>query len=170
VIEEMFIGLGPSSDNGDEWNSQRPVSRVFRNIMLISRFCNEVIEQTAKKHGLQPGEFLVVMTLMRVGGNEGLRPTELYNQLLVTSGAITKRIDRLDEMGLIERLTSKRDRRSSPVRLTAKGLKIGQLVRTQRNKLHTVADALGSENLQELDQMLLDYLNAIEQVADQENT
>jgi len=129
--------------------------------MLISRFYNDAIEQTAKDHGLLAGEFLVLMTLMRIGGNEVVRPTELYNQLLVTSGAITKRVDRLAEMGLIERVSDAKDKRSSPIKLTAKGLKKGQAIREQRNKLHDVAALLSSDKLSALDEMLGEYIVAI---------
>jgi len=152
-------------DTNDEWNRGRPASRVFRNIMLISRFYNDAIEETAKEHGLLSGEFVVLMTLMRAGGNTGLRPTELYNELLVTSGAITKRVDRLAEMGLIERVQGVKDRRSSPIKLTKKGLKLGRTIRAEKSKLDVVAGVFGSDKLNDLDQKLHDYLAAIETVS-----
>ena len=154
----------------EEWNADRPVSRVFRRVMEISAFFGDVIEETANEHGLQAGDFLVLMTLMRAGGPRGLRPTELYNELLVTSGAITKRIDRLQELGLVERVADSSDRRSSPVRLTAKGRKIGTAVRRSRNRMHDVGDAFGLENLERLDRLLKSYLKAVDETVSRAST
>lgn len=142
-------------------DTRRPVTRVFRRVMLISRFFDNVIDQTARKNGLSRGEFLALMTLMRAGPRRALRPTELVRLLLVTSGAITKQIDRLARCGLVERLDDRSDRRSSPVRLTDRGRAIAQAVRRQRTAMSDVADRLGARDLQALDRMLARYLDAV---------
>jgi DNA-binding MarR family transcriptional regulator len=149
-------------DKGEE--ARRPVTRVFRHVMLISRFFNEVIDETAERHDLQRGEYLVLMTLHRNDTGEGMRPTELYRSLLVTSGAVTKRLDRLAELGLVERVSHGGDGRSSPVRLTRKGIAVAKAVRKSRNRMHDVADVLGAKDLERLDQLLASYLAAIAKI------
>jgi DNA-binding MarR family transcriptional regulator len=50
-----------------------------------------------------------------------MRPTELYRWLMVSSGGITHRLNRLQKAGLIERVPEPQDKRSLLVGLTEKG-------------------------------------------------
>jgi DNA-binding MarR family transcriptional regulator len=150
----------------DTKDAERPVTRVFRRVLLISRFFEGVITATARQYGLQRGDFLVLMTLVRVSGPKGMRPTELVRALLVTSGAITKQIDRLERLGLVERLANRADARSSPVRLTPEGRAIGQAVRKQRTLMNDVADRLAPGDLEDLDRLLKRYLAAVAETLD----
>ena len=63
----------------------------------------------------------MLAALVRAGEPHRLTPTELYNSLLVSSGAITNRIDRLVDDGLVRRGSDDTDRRSLPVELTRLG-------------------------------------------------
>lgn len=73
------------------------------------------------RFGLQSGEFDVLATLRRSGSPYALTPTELYEATMVTSGAMTARLDRLEKAGLIQRAPHPSDRRGVVVELTAKG-------------------------------------------------
>lgn len=74
------------------------------------------------RFGLQAGEFDVLATLRRSGSPYALTPTALYEATMVTSGAMTNRLDRLEKAGLILRAPHPNDRRGIVVRLTEKGL------------------------------------------------
>lgn len=80
------------------------------------------IEQVSKAVGLSVGDLHVLLALRRSGS--AMRPTDLFRELLITSGAITKRLDRLVAQHLIERVAAVSDRRSGPVKLTARGTQI----------------------------------------------
>jgi DNA-binding MarR family transcriptional regulator len=73
------------------------------------------------RFGLQAGEFDVLATLRRSGPPYALTPTALYEATMVTSGAITNRLDRLESAGLIIRAPRPGDRRGVVVQLTEKG-------------------------------------------------
>jgi DNA-binding MarR family transcriptional regulator len=141
-----------------ERDAQRPVTRVFRHVMVVARFFESVIEEAAAKCNLHPGEFLVLMTLDR--SDAGMRSTEIYRSLLVTASAVTKRIDSLVSRGLVERISSETDRRSAKIRLTAEGRKIAATVRASPNAMHAVAERFGLDRIEELDRLLRDYLEA----------
>ncbi|RYC09804.1 MarR family winged helix-turn-helix transcriptional regulator [Ciceribacter ferrooxidans] len=79
------------------------------------------IEAVFAEHGLDTGEFDVLATLLRSGPPYRLRPTELFQQLMITSGGLTPRLARLEKAGLIERPPSESDGRSLPVQLTTLG-------------------------------------------------
>ncbi|TIM67601.1 MAG: MarR family transcriptional regulator, partial [Mesorhizobium sp.] len=74
------------------------------------------------RFGLQSGEFDVLATLRRSGSPYALTPTALYEATMVTSGAMTNRLDRLEKSGLIMRGPHPNDRRGVVVQLTEKGL------------------------------------------------
>lgn len=79
------------------------------------------IEAVFTRHGLDTGEFDVLSTLLRAGPPYRLRPTELFRSLMISSGGLTARLDRLASRGLITRAEASSDKRSLPVELTAQG-------------------------------------------------
>ncbi|WP_424629768.1 MarR family winged helix-turn-helix transcriptional regulator [Bradyrhizobium sp. SYSU BS000235] len=82
------------------------------------------VQAISKAIGLVTGDLHVLLALRRCGKPYELRPTDLFRTLLVTSGAMTKRVTRLQEARLISRVSANDDGRSELVRLTAKGLNI----------------------------------------------
>lgn len=89
-----------------------------RRIVLRSR---PAIEAVFAGYGLDAGEFDVLSTLRRSGAPYALRPTELYRSLMISSGGLTDRLNRLAKAGMITRPPSPEDRRSLLVELTDKG-------------------------------------------------
>ena len=68
--------------------------------------------------------FDVLATLLRAGPPHSLSPSQLLEQMHITSGTMTTRIDKLEKKGLVKRKTKKNDKRSVNVALTKKGLKL----------------------------------------------
>ena len=66
----------------------------------------------------------VLAALRRTGPPFRMTPTKLFSSLLLSSGAMTNRLDRLGEMGLVRRLPDPSDRRGRLVELTAKGRRV----------------------------------------------
>lgn len=89
------------------------------NLMHVAR-----VQAISQAIGLVTGDLHVLLALRRSGKPYELRPTDLFRTLLVTSGAMTKRVARLQEARLISRVSANDDGRSELVRLTAKGLTI----------------------------------------------
>ncbi|MFE7798431.1 MarR family winged helix-turn-helix transcriptional regulator [Nocardia sp. NPDC057440] len=110
----------------EHWGRERPDVDVspMQVIGRISRL-SRVVEQDLKKffagHGMEFWEFDVLATLRRSGGETGLTAGALNRAAMVTSGAITNRIDRLATKGLVERTPDPEDRRSVRVQLTPAG-------------------------------------------------
>jgi DNA-binding MarR family transcriptional regulator len=70
----------------------------------------------------------VLATLYRSGSPYALNPQKLVEALLLTSGAMTNRLDRLEQAGLLTRSPNPEDRRGVIVSLTAEGLRTIKLV------------------------------------------
>lgn len=112
----------------EQWNRERPdldvspmavLGRLNEAASLIAR---DRLAPLFAQFGLQSGEFDVLATLRRSGAPYALTPTALYEATMVTSGAMTNRLDRLEKTGLIARAPHPSDRRGVVVQLTEKGL------------------------------------------------
>ena len=113
----------------DQWRAERPdldvspllvIARVHR---IAQALTPELVEVYAR-HGLGEGDFDVLATLRRQGTPYALTPSQLVERTMVTSGAVSKRVDRLSERGLVVRRPRQSDRRSVTVALTAKGRRV----------------------------------------------
>lgn len=93
-------------------------------ILLAASLLQTRLEPVFKRHGVSSGGFDVLATLRRQGPPFELSPTILYKELLITSGTMTHRLDTLEKLGYIERVTHPSDRRGLLVRLTKKGLTV----------------------------------------------
>ena len=108
------------------WSAERPdldfwpVGVVGR-IQRLSRLLDRAIQEFSAAHGLEQGEVDVLMTLRRAGAPYELSASALLKAAMVTSGAITNRVDRMERKDLVERVRDPNDRRSVRVRLTAHG-------------------------------------------------
>ena len=123
----------PERDGVDEiieqWRRERPeldpspigiVGRVSR----LARELEQRLEPVYAEHGLEPGWHDVLATLRRIGPPYRLRPTEFTTALMLTSSGTTKRLDRLEQAGLITRGPDPGDRRGTLITLTAAGKRL----------------------------------------------
>ncbi|GHA86164.1 MarR family winged helix-turn-helix transcriptional regulator [Modicisalibacter luteus] len=133
------------------------VGRLKVTSRLVQR---DFLEPFFKKHGLQAGEFDVLATLRRSGAPYALGPTQLYEALLITSGGMTNRLDRLEKAGLIARTPNPDDRRGTLVSLTDQGLEIINRIVPLHVENETQAMAGLSRNEQETLNRLLGKLIA----------
>jgi DNA-binding MarR family transcriptional regulator len=110
----------------EQWSRERPdldasPMGVIGRISRVSRVLERRIEQVWASYDLSRGGFDVLAALRRSGPPYRLSPTELYNSLLISSGAMTNRVDRLEERKLVSRVPDPTDRRGVLVALTPKG-------------------------------------------------
>jgi DNA-binding MarR family transcriptional regulator len=117
-----------SSMIGD-WRRQRPdidpsVLEIFARVNRLSALLIKRSEQWLTPLGLTWESFSLIVSLRRMGAPYELRPGELLSVSLLTSGAITNRIDRVEAQGLVERRRDPNDRRGVVVRLTPAGRKL----------------------------------------------
>ncbi|RUU68066.1 MarR family transcriptional regulator, partial [Mesorhizobium sp. M2C.T.Ca.TU.009.01.2.1] len=112
----------------------------------------------------QAGEFDVLATLRRSGTPYALTPTELYEATMVTSGAMTARLDRLEKAGLIQRAPHPSDRRGVIVQLTAKGRELTDDALTAHvANEHQILSGLTSEDREMLAKLLEKLIGSLGQ-------
>jgi DNA-binding MarR family transcriptional regulator len=110
----------------EQWRRERPDldSSPIGIIGRVSRLARELeqrLEPVYRAHGLEAGWHDVLATLRRSGPFYRLHPSELTGALMLTSSGTTKRLDRLEQAGLIERAPDPDDRRGTLISLTPAG-------------------------------------------------
>ena len=73
------------------------------------------------RHGLSVAEFDVLATLRNAPAPYEMTPSQIQQDMVITSGGLTKLMLQLAGRGLVERLPFEDDRRVKPLRLTAPG-------------------------------------------------
>src|ERR671931_227641 len=99
----------------EQWRARRPdldpsPIGVIGRISRLARELEARLEVVYREHGLEPGWHDVLATLRRQGPPYQLRPSDFTGMLMLTSSGTTKRLDRLERAGLIERSPHPTDR------------------------------------------------------------
>jgi len=93
-------------------------------LMRLGTWLERSFDRMCEQHwGIGGGDMRVMLALRRSGAPYVKRPTDLFRALLVTSGAITKKVDRLEQAGYVERLPDPGHSGGFLVHLTKKGLR-----------------------------------------------
>lgn len=109
-----------------QWAAVRP-DLDFTPVGVISRLgrvrshVDGELHRVFAAHGLTAPSFAVLVTLARLSDPGGVPQRRLMDELGLTSGTVSVRMDRLVEQGLIERRTDPDDRRNSRIAMTARG-------------------------------------------------
>jgi DNA-binding MarR family transcriptional regulator len=115
------------------WNETRPevdfspVAVVARLARVRSHIDRE-LEGVFAAHGLGPASFGVLVTLVRVGDGRGVSQRTLMDELGLTSGTISVRMDRLVEAGLVTRRPDPASKRNTLIALTERGRELVERV------------------------------------------
>ncbi|MFH8249465.1 MarR family winged helix-turn-helix transcriptional regulator [Microbacterium sp. B2969] len=163
------------TDDGDriaqlqaEWRRERPdldpspqgvIGRLHRVALLLTDRLTDVYAD----FDLTEGDFDVLATLRRAGAPYERLAGELADHTLVTSGGLTKRVDRLVARGLVERRAEASDARRRLVRLTPQGRRlIDEAFTAHLANEHRLLDALGPEDTAAIEPILTRWLAVLE--------
>ncbi|WP_027712354.1 MarR family winged helix-turn-helix transcriptional regulator [Dickeya chrysanthemi] len=159
------------ADNAyEQWQRERPdldpfpmqlLGRLFEASLRLER---DHLNPLFARFGLRPGEFDVLATLRRSGAPYALTPTQLYETLMMSSGGMTNRIDRLEQAEWVARQSNPQDRRGTLVTLTEKGLALMETLLTLHveNERQLLA-SLDDEEQHQLNQLLRKLLAGLPQ-------
>ncbi|WP_407297338.1 MarR family winged helix-turn-helix transcriptional regulator [Stutzerimonas zhaodongensis] len=112
-----------------QWHGVQPATDVspmaiFTRLYRLSKYLNLNVARVFRRHGLHEGEFDLLATLYRSGQPQGLTPNALRHAAVLSSGAMTNRLDRLEAVGWIQRVPNPDDRRSLLIRLSDEGQRV----------------------------------------------
>jgi DNA-binding MarR family transcriptional regulator len=151
-----------------EWRRERPdldpsPFGIFGRIWRLSASVLGNAETWLAPIGLTFESFSVIVTLRRSGAPYELNPTALYRESLLSSGAITNRIDRVEAQGLVKRLPDPNDRRGTIVRLTPKGRALAdRAIKLHFDALAAMISGIESSERNQLAKLLSKLLTVVE--------
>jgi DNA-binding MarR family transcriptional regulator len=149
-----------------QWNAVRPdvdVSpiNVIGRVSRLSRLVDRRLAENFARYGIESWMYDVLATLRRSGEPYELTAGDLMRQTMVTTGAVTNRIDRLEQRGLVER-TKTHDRRKVIVRLTEQGLDlVDEVVHTHMATEREILAALSPRQQNDLARLLRTTLQGL---------
>lgn len=139
----------------EEWARERPdvdvsPQGVIGRLHRVSTALTAELTVVFRRHGLGEGDFDVLAALRRAGAPFERTPGELAGHTMVTTGAMTKRIDRLEAQGLATRRTSDTDARGRVIALTERGRRVIDLAFEEhmRNEARLLAGLSAAEREQ----------------------
>jgi DNA-binding MarR family transcriptional regulator len=124
-IDRILREAGMGTDGS---TAVEALSRVYRLLNYIERELSNIYG----RYGLNRGEADVLGALAR-SPQAALLPTQLSNTLMCSSGAMTNRLDRLEESGFIKRTHDREDRRAVRIALTASGKTVIERANAERD-------------------------------------
>lgn len=151
-----------------QWANEKPTMNtgpmaIMGRLLRIAKHLECDISALHKQHDLKMGEFDVLSTLRRSGAPHKLTPSELMNSMMLTSGAMTNRLDKLESKGLIIREHSKEDRRSVMISLTENGfVLIDVLIEEHAALQENLFSALDEKQQQQISLLLKQTLSGFE--------
>jgi len=151
-----------------EWRRERPdldvtPQGVIGRLHRLAGHLTDELMVVYRRHGLGEGDFDVLAALRRAGAPFERTPSDLAESTMVTTGAMTKRIDRLEERGLVTRRASDTDGRGRVVALTSEGRELIDRAFTDHMiNEHRLLDALSPEQRAGLETALTAWLARFE--------
>ncbi|TWD84835.1 DNA-binding MarR family transcriptional regulator [Kribbella amoyensis] len=112
-----------------QWSERRPdldasPMAVMGRLKRLAQLVDTELRRNFARYDLDSPSFDVLATLRRSNAEHSLTPAGLMRSSMVTSGAITQRLDRLEARGLVRRTPSETDGRGVRVTLTEEGLQV----------------------------------------------
>jgi DNA-binding MarR family transcriptional regulator len=151
-----------------DWRRERPDVDIAPQGVIgrLHRLADRLTEELCLvygRYGLSEGEFDVLCALRRAGDPYERAPGELAAHTMVTTGAMTKRIDRLEQAGLVTRRRADDDQRGRIVALTKPGRELIDRAFTghMRNERHLL-DLLTPTESESLETLLTTWLSRME--------
>lgn len=167
---------GPTSHIEDlisSWLAQRPdldMTDFLQGLVLMraGRILDHAFNKMCQNdHGISAADMRVLFALRRAGEPFVRRPTDLFKALLVTSGTITKQVDRLTDKGFAERLADPDNAGGFLVKLTNTGRQVADEatnVLATKSLLISATENLGGEERAAGRAYLFEVLRALEQI------
>jgi len=115
--------------------TDKTADELLRAMMVLARTVEHVLENRVVEATHEPLTGSKLQLLHLLGQKGAQTPTQLARFLGVTKPAVTQAVDSMMESGIVQRETSKQDRRGFDLKLTPKGRALFRKVRNEQRHL-----------------------------------
>lgn len=158
LIDELMV----------QWRRERPdldpsAMGIVGRVLRLAGHLERSVEATLKPFRLGLWQFDVLATLRRTGEPYRLSPKQLMRAVMLSSGAMTHRIDRLEAAGLVAREPDPSDRRGVLIALTPKGVQlVDQAIAARFDEARARIASLSTAEREALEHGLRKLLGSVE--------
>lgn len=141
----------------EQWQRARPdldagtLVTIGALLALAQRLDQEFRTYTQANFDMGTGDMRILLALRRANDSLTLRPADLFRALLITSGAVTKQLERLTQRGLVERIPDPQRKGGWQIRLTAAGTRVADAALTTIHDDFKIAIGFNKMTKQEQD-------------------
>ena len=152
------------------WQRERPdldadPLEVVGRVIVIAQYLERSVNAALEPHGLSLGQFDILATLRRQGIRGRMTPTQLMKSVMLSSGGLTNRVDRLEQAGWVVREADPDDRRGVVVGLTKKGRElIDAATETRFAEAESSLPSINRKETKELANVLRKWLQELTQI------
>ena len=152
----------------EEWTRERPdldfaYLATLGRILRLSAHLRDAMDEWLAPFGVTWEMFDLLASLQRSGAESGLRPTDLYEACMLSSGATTNRIDRAEKLNLATRRPDAEDGRSTRIALTRRGTTLAHRAMTKHAGCASeIAGRLSAKEQAQLAKLLRKLLTSFE--------
>jgi DNA-binding MarR family transcriptional regulator len=156
----------------EDWDTERPdldtePMEIVLRVQTLARLFHDRAAEALQVFGLQWWQYDVLSALRRQGDPYRMAASDLAAAGMLTSGAMTNRIDRLEDAGLVRRIRDEADRRRVLVQLTDDGLGLVDRASDARFDAATASlDGLTGDESRQLGRLLRVLLISLEHEQD----
>ena len=113
------------------WRRERPEidtsgKQITARILNLAESSMIAMNANLARFGVKYSVYAVIATLRGYGPPYQATPTQLHNDLMITSGGVSNLLRKVEEAGFIQRFTDPADGRGTIVRLTEEGFKLSE--------------------------------------------
>ena len=157
AIDDLLAAWGAARPDLDP----NPLALVGR-VIVLAEHLERSVEAALAPHGLALGQFDILATLRRQGPRGALAPSQLLRSVMLSSGGMSNRLDKLEAAGWIVRRQDAADRRGVVVELTAKGCKrIDAATATRFREAEASLPKVSAKDREALANLLRRWLNQL---------
>jgi DNA-binding MarR family transcriptional regulator len=132
---------------------QSPEQEAMLNVMVTSSYIEDIFTKACAEHGISHQQYNILRILRGVHP-QGHPCGEIAERMLSRAPDITRRLDRLVKLGLVQRDRLDDDRRVVITKITDKGLELLKGMDAQVQRSHSViSDRLSEEECLELSRL-----------------
>ncbi|HET6501141.1 MAG TPA: MarR family winged helix-turn-helix transcriptional regulator [Amycolatopsis sp.] len=137
----------PAADIAASWRRELPGARtesieIITPVWRIAKALADDRRRTLARLGVDPSTVDLLSVIRRAGPPYELTTREITRRTLITAGAVSQRVARAEQAGLVERSPSSASHRAVAVRLTEAGHRL--IETTVRQLLEHEADLIGA--------------------------